>query len=269
MKAKIINKEGKKKEIELPRFFSGKIREDIINKAIEIEKKHHPYSPEILAGMKYSASGKIRHMRHKWKTAYGYGISRVPRKIMWRRGNQFYWIGATVSGTVGGRRAHPPKIKKEKKINKKEYFLALKSAIASTASLEFLKKRYKRLENKEIKISLPLVIDSSVLNLKTKEFINFLKKLLGELYEIALQKKSVRAGKGKLRGRRYKKNAGLLLIIGKNEEKKIKGIDVKKSNNVLVSDIGKEGGRLAIYTENAIKELAKLDMEEGKWYWNQ
>jgi len=35
------------------------------------------------------------------------------------------------------------------------------------------------------------------------------------LLNIDLQKKSVRAGKGKLRGRKYKSNAGLLLVVGK------------------------------------------------------
>jgi len=123
MKAKVLSiKNEPIKEIDLPNWFSDKIREDIGQKYFEASKRIQPHTTDILAGMKYSASGKLRHMRHKWKTTYGHGISRVPRKILWRRGDQFYWIGATVSGTRGGRRAHPPKVEhflKEKKINKK------------------------------------------------------------------------------------------------------------------------------------------------------
>ena len=72
MKAKIV---GENKEIELPKLFSSKIREDICQKVYEIEKRWQPYAPYFLAGKLYSASGKIRHQRHRWKTSYGRGIS--------------------------------------------------------------------------------------------------------------------------------------------------------------------------------------------------
>ena len=40
---------------------------------------------------------------------------------MWRRSTQFYWIGAEVSSTRGGRRADPPKgLGVYKKINRNE-----------------------------------------------------------------------------------------------------------------------------------------------------
>jgi len=41
--------------------------------------------------MDRSASGKIRHKRHSWKVSYGHGMSRIPRKIFWRRGTNFSW----------------------------------------------------------------------------------------------------------------------------------------------------------------------------------
>ena len=129
MKAKVLDKDGKEiKEIELPSCFASSIRQDITQKVYEAEKKWQPYAPFFMAGKQHSASGKIRHARRLWKTAYGHGISRVPRKILWRRGNQFYWIGAEIASTRGGRRAHPPRVEhflKELKINKKEKQIAI------------------------------------------------------------------------------------------------------------------------------------------------
>ena len=146
MKTSLLSVKGEKiKEIELPKLFSTFIREDIMKKVFEAEKKTQPYSPNIKAGKKHSASGISRKLRHVWKSGYGHGRSRIPRKIMWRRGSQFYWIGAETSGTRGGRRAHPPKIASmlnEKKINKKELELAMKSGFASSVNEDKIKSRY-------------------------------------------------------------------------------------------------------------------------------
>ena len=271
MKINILDSQGNKKKEMDTEIFSGKIREDIVQKVAEVEKIRQPYSPFPLAGKQYSATGKIRHGRRRWKTAAGRGISRVPRKIFWRRGTQFYWEGATVSGTRGGRRAHPPKILgmiNTKKINKKEAKLAFLSALAMTGSIEHLKKKYSTLEHKKIEVKLPIVVEESVVKLKTKEFMNSLNKMLGELSELAIQTKKVRHGKGKMRGRKYRKSAGALFIIGKQEEMKLSGIEIKKANELRVKDLVSNGARLTIYTEQAIKDLeeriAGKNKEEGK-----
>lgn len=257
-KAKIFNKDGKiVGEIELSNLFDSNIREDICQKYVEIIKRIQPYSNFYLAGKQHSASGKIKHARNKWKTAYGRGISRVPRKIMWRRGGQFYWVGAFIAGAVGGKRAHPPRVEhflKEKKINKKEKKLAIASALTSTTLIEWLKKRYSTLKNKEIKIDLPIVVKNDVLKLKSRDFFKFLEKILNDLYDIAIKKKKRRAGKGKMRNRPYKTNAGLLFVIGNEEKFKVKGIEIKKVNELNIKDFWPLG-RLVIYSENAIKEI--------------
>jgi len=269
MKANILNINGEKiKEIELPKYFSQPIREDLIYKLIETKLSRQPYSPSPVAGKQYSASGIVQHRRHVWKSSYGLGISRVPRKITSRHGTRFNWIGASVSGTVGGMRSHPPKILSminTKKINKKEEKIAFISALSATANEKKVSGKYETL--KEMKITkLPFIVEGKITTLKTKEFISSLKKILGDLFDVSLQKKQVRSGKGKLRGRKYKKNAGILLVIGKNENMKIKGIEIKKAENVSILDLAKGGpGRLAVYTENAIKELEdKLNMEKKK-----
>jgi|SRR3989344_796272 len=261
MKTQLLSIDGKKiKDIELPECFSEKIREDIIAKVLDVERKEQPYGVFWRAGKQNSASGIISHMRHKWKTQYGHGISRVPRKIMWRRGDQFYWIGAEVANTRGGRRAHPHKVDLAgKKINKKEYALALKSAISSTTSPSLLEKKYSSLQGKKITLALPVIIEDKILKLKAKEFFSSMKKILGELYGIAIQEKKLRAGKADKRNRKYKKNAGMILVIGKNESVKISGIEVKKTNELNVSDFASGApGRLAMFTENAIKDLESL-----------
>lgn len=261
MKIQILDSSGEKSGEKSTEIFDGKIRKDIMQKVIETEKKKQPFAPFILAGKQASASGKIRHGRRRWKTAAGRGLARIPRKIFWRRGTQFYWQGATVSSARGGRRSHPPKVLSminTKKINKKEKKIAFLSALAMTASKNSVKERYSSLSNKDIKIIFPLVANSKLLSLKTKDFLSFLKNTLNDLYDLGLQKKSVRAGKGKLRGRKYKKTAGLLLIIGNKENKKIKGIDVRRVNQLVISDITSgdiKGARIVVYTEQAIADL--------------
>src|SRR3989338_3513964 len=150
MKAKLFDISGNQKaDVELPSLFNTKIREDIAQKYFEVDKLQNMflYSNFKEAGKRHSASGTISHQRHQWKGHYGKGISRVPRKTMYRRGTQFFWIGAEVSSARGGRMAHPPKgIYKLRKVNKKERIFALNSAMASTFNKELISKRYSSLE---------------------------------------------------------------------------------------------------------------------------
>src|SRR3989337_3536876 len=111
MKADILDISGKKtKTIELPSAFSKSVREDLIQRVVEMKKHKQPYAPYFMAGKQHSASGRIVHRRHVWRSGYGRGASRVTRKNMSRRGSQFNWIAAEISSAVGGRRAHPPRV---------------------------------------------------------------------------------------------------------------------------------------------------------------
>ena len=253
MKATLFDKEGNKKsQIELPKIFSIQIREDIAAKYFEADKFIQPYSSFVDAGMRQSASGTISHKRHDWRGHYGKGISRVPRKIMSRRGTQFFWVGANIPGAKGGRRAHPPKgIGKEKKINKKEMKIALHSGFAATVNKEYVVGRYSSLAKIE---NLPIVIES--LPEKTKALSKMLKNILGENESLSFKKKKVRAGKGKTRGRKYKSNARILIVTSNKENSKFKGLDVKTLSEVTISDLYPLG-RLTIYTQDAIKELGE------------
>jgi len=261
-KTKILTIDGKSKgEIELPKCFSVEIRQDVIAKVLEAQKIWQPYAPSPVAGKQASASGKLNHRRGVWKSHYKKGISRIPRKIITRKGSQFNWIGATIPSTRGGRRAHPPKVLSflsRLKMNKKEKMLALKSALSATADKKSVEKRYKTIE--KLDRELPLVVESKITSIKTKDLISNMKKILGEkLFDLGLKKKSPRAGKGKLRGRKYKSNAGLLFVVGKKEKLKTGAFEVVNVDKLGVTDLAKGSpGRLTVYTEGAIKELGEM-----------
>ncbi|VVB78799.1 50S ribosomal protein L4 [uncultured archaeon] len=262
-KLHILDTEGKKVKEITTSLFEEPIREDIIFKVIEAEKTKHPSAPKQYAGMNRSASGKILHTRHDWKTDRGKGIPRIPRKVMFRRGSQFFWEGAIIPSVKGGRRAHPPKgLGRIKKINKRESIKALLSALTYTTSVEQIKKKYISLKEKKVEAKFPLVLEDKILKLKSKEFMASMEKILGELYTVSIQKKTTRAGIGKLRGRRYKKNAGALLVIGNEETAKITGIDVVRVNQLKTTDLADGGARITLFTENAIKNLEKIGVKK-------
>jgi len=253
MKAKIL---GTTNEIELPPVFDSPIREDITKKVHDSLFSRQPYAVSPLAG-RQSSKHKQSHCRRKFKTLYGKGISRVPRKALWRRGDQFYWVGVYSPGIRGGRAAHPPKgVRRIRNINKKEKILALKSCLAATASKTILQKNYPNLKPS----SFPLIIESSLLDKKTKEIFKFLED---QKIEIKAKKK-VRPGIGKVRGRKYKNTRKVLLVLGKNEAQKIQklkslNLNISNTNQLNVKELSLNGkpGKLTIYTENSIKELGE------------
>ena len=260
MKAKILNTAGKeKKSIDLPKCFSTTIREDVVAKVLEAKKSEQPFAPSPVAGKQASAKGLMIHRRHVWKSQYGRGMSRVPRKVMSKRGSQFHWVGATSPNTPGGMRAHPPKVVsriRTKSINKKEMKLALCSALSATGKGDLISKKYKRLNDKKID-SVPFVVDSKIISLKAKDLKSSIEKILGkDLFEIAIKKKDVRRGRGKRRGRKYKSNAGLLIVVGNEEKLKTKAFDVVPVKKLGVNHLANGGlGRLTLYTEKAIEDL--------------
>ncbi|MCF7910591.1 50S ribosomal protein L4 [Candidatus Pacearchaeota archaeon] len=269
MKTKIYDLTGKQgKEIDLPKCFNSGVREDLISKYIETKKIQQPYAPNPLAGKKHSAKGVLIHQRKVWKSQYGRGMSRIPRKIFMRRGSQFRWEGAFSPNTRGGMRAHPPKILqflKKLKINKKEAKIALQSALSASANPKYVSEKYSSLDKKELK-QLPIVIDSKITETKTKEILDLLKKILGdEIFNIAIKKKKIRSGKGKLRGRKYKSSAGMLFVIGDSEKLKTTAFEIVPVKKLSVVNLARGGpGRLVVYTENAIQDLNKKFAEDKK-----
>jgi large subunit ribosomal protein L4e len=222
--------------------------------------KRQPYGSYADAGDRHSV--KISKQRHDFKGSYGFGISRVPRKILSRNGIRFNWVGAQAPGTVGGRRAHPPKAEKNRKekINKKERRKAIRSAMAAVMQKELVEKRGHR-----VPAGYPFVIDTQFESLsKTKDVIAALLKL-GFGDELSrTEQRTVRAGKGKLRGRKYKTKKGILFVVSNNcklqqAAKNIPGVDIAVVHTINAELLapGFMLGRATLFTQAAIERLQK------------
>ncbi|MFH0874326.1 MAG: 50S ribosomal protein L4 [archaeon] len=260
MKATIKSTDGTgSEEIKFPTQFSEEVRPDLIKRAVLAIKSHRrqPYGTDPEAGMRHSA--KLSRRRRDYKTSYGHGISRVPRKIMSHSGTRFNWVGAEAPNTVGGRRSHPPKSQKifDQKINIKERRKAIRSALAASIIKELVEKRGHKVTD------YPLVIDDSIENIsKTKEIIELLTKLGLENELERIGERKIRAGKGKLRGRRYKVTKGPLFVVSKKcsliaAAKNITGVDIEAVDSLNVELLAPNGdyGRLTIYTKSAIQRI--------------
>lgn len=263
MKATVFGMDGEKKaEKELPRQFREKVREDIIQRAVLAlqSKRRQPYGADPRAGKKVSA--ELSRRRRKYRGSYGHGISRVPRKILWRRGTHFMWVGALAPGTVGGRRAHPPKASKKHKedINKKENRKAIRSAISATLDAKYLAFRGHRIPK-----AYPIVLEDSIEAVdKTRKIKELLSKLdlSDELKRCSFRR--LRAGIGKLRGRRYKSRKGPLIVVSKpcklsKAAKNIPGIDIVNVRSLNAERLAPGGfpGRLTLWSSSALEALEK------------
>ncbi|MEM1536927.1 MAG: 50S ribosomal protein L4, partial [Candidatus Bathyarchaeia archaeon] len=88
--------------------------------------------------------------------------------------------------------------------------------------------------------------------------------VLADLFRVKESRK-VRAGKGKLRGRRLKQAVGPLIVVAEDRgigeaARNIPGVDVVKVNelNAEVLAPGTHPGRLTIWTKSAIEALDKI-----------
>jgi large subunit ribosomal protein L4e len=263
MKTDVFDIQGKQKgEIDLPKIFITVYRPDLIKRAVLAIQSHNrqPYGVDVLAGKRTSA-----HYHGVRKGTYhmmNREMSRMARIHGGPGGLDF--VPRTVPQARKGREAHPPKIEKVfwQKINNKERVLAVKSAIAATTLKEIVIKRGHIIND----IKLPIVVDDSLQEFKkAKQVKEFLEKigLKDELKR--MDKKKIRAGKGKTRGKKYKKKKSVLFVISENKgilnaAKNLSGVDICLVNNLNAELLapGTQAGRLTIYTESAIKKLGEV-----------
>ncbi|MBI2507609.1 50S ribosomal protein L4 [Candidatus Woesearchaeota archaeon] len=260
--AKIFSLQGTElKSISLPEQFDEEINQDLIKRAVLVlqQNSRQRYGAFEEAGKRPSA--KLSKRRRDYRGSYGKGISRVSRKIMWKRGSQFGWEGAFSPGTKGGRKAHPPKPEKlfSAKINKKEKRKSIRSAIAATAVKDFVSVRHK------VPNHIPIVVESKFESLnKTKQVKDLLLKigLKDELERIS--DKRIRAGKGKTRNRKYKIKRGPLIVISdhcflEKASRNLQGIETSLVENLNAEVLapGAIPGRLVVWSETAITKMGK------------
>jgi large subunit ribosomal protein L4e len=262
MKIEIRNAANEKTgEIELPEQFNETVNADLISRAVLAEQSRNwqPYGNFPEAGKRPSA--KLSKRRHDYRGSYGHGISRVPRKIMSHRGTQFNWVAAFVPNVVGGRRAHPPKSWKilELKINRQEERKAIRSALAAGMSKQLVSKIH------AVPANYPFAADASFEKIsKTKEIYAALNKVGMEKELERTAEKVQRAGRGKMRGRKYRIKKGVLIIVAGDcglmkAARNIPGIEVasiSKLNAELLAP-GTSAGRPLLITTSAIERMKK------------
>ncbi|MFY9194664.1 MAG: 50S ribosomal protein L4 [Methanoculleus sp.] len=234
-------------ELDLPEIFNEDYRPDLIKRAVLAlqSPRFQPHGTDPYAGMRTSAES--------WGS--GRGVAQVPRI---KGGSKV----ARVPQATGGRAAHPPKTAKilVKGINRKEKQRALRSAIAASASPDIVRDRGHIFEG-----DLPLVLEDRFEEItRTGDVIAALSALgIYADVERAKASKKVRAGRGTMRGRRYKQRKSILIVTGSEPlraARNLAGVDavtVDQLNTELLAP-GTHAGRLTIWTESAIKRLEKF-----------
>lgn len=241
-------------EIELPLHFLEPVRADLIKRAYlsALSARFQPKGASPEAGKSHSCQS----------FGVGLGIARIPRHKghLWPR-------GCFAPNTVGGRRAHPPRVEKKlhEEINKKERRLALRSAIAATAYLSMARARGHVVDGIE---QLPLVASGDVEQIaKTEKLRRALEALrLWRDVERAAEGIRIRSGVGKMRGRRYKGPKSLLIVASSDNAQLVKaarnlpGVDVVGVRRLSVLYLAPGGvpGRLTLWTKPAVEELRGL-----------
>lgn len=245
MKAQVITIEGTMgRDIDLPLAFSEEYRPDLIRKAVIAlqSTRRQPHGTYPYAGIESSAVG--------WGS--GRGVSHVPRIKTGSR-------AAKVPQAKGGREAHPPVVQKVllRRINKKEKAKAFRSALAASASEDLVRARGHLFTGQ-----IPVVFEDAFGELgRTSEVISAL-TAAGLYQDIERSKisRKVRAGRGKMRGRRYKQRKSLLIVTAEKPLKaarNLAGVDVvtlEQLNTELLAP-GTLPGRLTVFTESAISKL--------------
>lgn len=252
-------------KIELPKVFGTPYRPRIIARAVLAAEsaKLQPKGSYPNAGRETTAEYIGR--RSKPNTLMNRDVARKPRTK-----NRRHLIEGTVRGIPGvvkGPKAHPPKVQKKLKenINKKEKSLALKSAIAVSANKELVLQRG-HIIGKDL--TFPVVVVNDLENLqKTKQVLSFLKKIgLDKDIERAKARKKIRAGKGKARGRKYKRAKSVLFVVSKENlpiqksARNLEGVNVVALRNLSPRDLcpGGKASRLTVFSKGAFELLDKF-----------
>lgn len=242
----------------LPNAFEEPVRLDLIRRAVRAARanRRQAYGASKGAGFRHSVS---------WP-GKGRGMARTPRK------NGGGGRGAEAPNTVGGRRAHPPKVEKEwnLKINTKERKKAFRSALAATSQESYVSARGHEIPEKA---TLPYVVDDKIETIAsdhegesiTKRAMVLLDGLgLGGDINRAYDGKGIRAGKGKRRGRKYRKPRSVLIVLSENNGserafRNLAGVDVttaRELNTELLAP-GGDPGRLVVFSKSAVSALGE------------
>jgi len=240
----------------LPAVFTVPIRPDIVNFVHTNMAKNHrqPYAVSKRAGHQTSAES--------WGT--GRAVSRIPR--VQGGGTQRAGQGAFGNMCRGGRMFAPTKVfrrwHRHVNVNQKRYAVA--SALAATAVPALVMARGHRVEEVP---EMPLVVDTSLQTCSKTTAALATLKALGASAEVDKVKdsKKIRAGKGKMRNRRYVQRRGPLVIYDKSEGihlafRNLPGVETACVDrlNLLTLAPGGHMGRFCVWTQAAFDKLDSI-----------
>ena len=255
------------KKVSLPDSFNSEIRSDLVKLAVASARanRRQAYGSNAHVGKRKPMSG-MKHSVEWW--GKGRGVSRIMRRTGQRR-------AAQNPHTLGGRRAHGPKVEKDwsRKLNRNERRLARNSALAATTNIDMVSNRGHRFAE-EIS-SLPIVlgdysengekIDIESFNLSggTRKVNAIFEALgLGDDLRRARDGRKIRAGKATMRGRVHKTPKSVLLVVASKDglakaARNLPGVDVVAAKDLSAEHLAPGGdlGRLTVFTKAAVEAL--------------
>ena len=232
-------------ELELPEVFETTLRPDLVKRAVLAARANRTQDAgtDEYAGLRTPAESQ----------GSGRGMAHVPRQDGRAR---------EVPQAVSGRPAHPPKAETDRglDINTKERKLATRSAIAATADADAVAERGHAFDDD---VEFPIVVDDEFEELtKTQRAVEVL-EALGVYADVerAEDGKSVRSGRGTTRGRKYTEPTSVLVVTSEEPSlaaRNLAGADVATAAEVNAEDLapGTDPGRLTVFTESAVAEVA-------------
>jgi len=245
--------EGVAKTMKLPGVFLAPVRPDVVHQVhTGISKnKRQAHCVNKYAGKSVSAAS--------WGT--GRAVSRIPRV----QGGGTHRSGQGAFGNMcrGGRMFAPTKTwrKWHSKVNVTQKRYAVASALAASAVPGLVMARGHRIDETP---ELPLVVSNSVeTTTKTAQAVALLKKLGAyDDVEKVIASKTMRAGKGKMRNRRFVQRRGPLVIYASDGGitrafRNIPGVELASvdSLNLLQLAPGGHLGRFCVWTQGAFEKL--------------
>lgn len=249
--------------VTLPDVFVSPIRPDIVQ-AVHTgmaKNRRQAYGVKVHNGPAGIVAGH-QHSAHSWGT--GRAVSRIPRVS----GGGTHRAGQGAFGNMcrGGRMFNPTKTwrKWHKRINLKQKRAATASALAASAIPALVMARGHRIDNVE---EVPLVVSDEVQDMEnTADVKKLLVETLGLEEEIArCTKKTKRAGRGKMRNRRFRNRVGPLLVYDEDNSivrasRNILGVDCCQVSRLNLLQLAPGGhlGRLIIWTQSAFEKLNAL-----------
>merc|ERR1719276_152437 len=222
---------------------------------------------------KRQAHGVARNAGHQtsaesWGT--GRAVSRIPR--VGGGGTSRSGQGAFGNMCRGGRMFAPTKTwrKWHRKINTTQKRYAVTSALAASAVPALVMARGHSVEEVP---EIPLVLDSSLEATKKTSAAKDILSAVGALADVekASDSKKIRAGKGKMRNRRYTLRRGPLVIYKENDGisqafRNLPGVELccVSRLNLLQLAPGGHVGRFCVWSQAAVDELSTIYGSEGK-----